>query len=70
MGNVPSTHIFMENLCRAGYEIGFPEDADTIGFKGSLISLWGLSYLPSSSALSLDINQNSNQKGGNDHGDD
>jgi hypothetical protein len=28
MGNVPSTHIFIENLCGAGYEMGFPEDAD------------------------------------------
>jgi hypothetical protein len=27
MGNVPSTDIFVENLCGAGYEMGFPEDA-------------------------------------------
>jgi hypothetical protein len=27
MGNVPSTHIFIENLCGAGYEMRFPEDA-------------------------------------------
>ena len=28
MGNVPSTHIFIENLCGAGYEMGFPKGAD------------------------------------------
>jgi len=30
MGSVPSTHIFIENLCRAGYEMGFPKGADLV----------------------------------------
>jgi hypothetical protein len=30
MGNVPSTHIFIENLCGAGYEMGFPKGADLL----------------------------------------
>jgi hypothetical protein len=28
------------------YEMGFPEDANTIGSGGILKPLWGLSFLP------------------------
>jgi len=45
MGNVPSTHIFIGNLCGAGYEMGLPEDAHMIGFGAILVSPWSLSCL-------------------------
>jgi hypothetical protein len=41
MGNVPSTRVLIERtLCGAGYEMGFPEDAD-IKPQGIIIPLWG-----------------------------
>jgi len=42
MENVPSTHIFIENLCGAGYEMGFSEDAHTKPPGGIHAALWGL----------------------------
>jgi hypothetical protein len=41
MGNVPSTHISIENLCGAGYEMGFPKGADMKAPMGTFF-LWRL----------------------------
>jgi len=43
MGNVPPTHVFIESLCGAGHEIGFPEDAPMKPPRGFWYLLGGLS---------------------------
>jgi hypothetical protein len=51
-----------------GYEMGFPEDADTGGSERILIILWGLSPLSFFIVLSFKNQLNfQNQKGGKYH---
>jgi hypothetical protein len=71
MGNVPSTHIFIENLCRAGYEMGVFKRCPYEASKGVLCSFGGL-------PLQLDITKlceepksmeiMKNRKGGYEYG--